>query len=412
MSKNLYVLLVIVITLSCARNEDIKTSVNISTTLNASINNDSIDTHINSDLSISRSDMDNLWSREQIKNYVLLRSQSDLEQMITLAREGGNVPENLFFLIIGATKICLENNVPIPDKWDARTVLNSFVSRQEVFEAIESYYREEIFSGLSLQSRGMQITLRADVNSLQERIGHRPTTEDRNQALQQTLVLLNDRIERLGITAPVIKQQGENEIYLELYGNAYSLLDINKIILGRGSLTFQLMDDEVTEIFNTSYNNNPGNTFNTNGELINPAIIPRNTLMLGVYHIDNYGLEEQGRNSSGNPDFVAVSREVGLDGNHIRSAEVKRSSPDERPIITFTLDPECGEIFYKLTSENIGRTMAIILENRVRSQATIRSPIRDAVSLDGFGMEEANNIAQLMNTPVLPVELRIIEQKY
>jgi len=131
----------------------------------------------------------------------------------------------------------------------------------------------------------------------------------------------------------------------------------------------------------------------------------------GVYLKDRYGLDEQRRNAMGNPDYVAIKREVGLDGNHIRSAEVSRNSMDGRPNVTFMLDSEGGEIFYRLTSANVGRLMAIILEDRVKSQATIRTAIRDAVSLEGFGAEEANNIALTLRTAALPVELDVVNQQ-
>jgi preprotein translocase subunit SecD len=171
------------------------------------------------------------------------------------------------------------------------------------------------------------------------------------------------------------------------------------------------VDQEATQAFNSYYNAHPAATFDAYGALNDPSIIPSDVTVLGAYVKDKYGLDEQRRNAYGNPEYVAIKREIGLDGNHIRSAEVNRSSMDGRPNVTFMLDAEGGDIFYKLTSANVGKLMAIVLENRVKSQATIRTAIRDAVSLEGFGAEEANNIALTLRTAALPVELEVVNQQ-
>jgi preprotein translocase subunit SecD len=127
-------------------------------------------------------------------------------------------------------------------------------------------------------------------------------------------------------------------------------------------------------------------------------------MILGVYTKDRYGLDER-------IGYTAVKREIGLDGNHIRNALVERNNLDGKPEVTFLLDSEGGEIFYQLTSANVGRPLAIVLDDRVKSQATIQSAIRDAVRLTGFGQEEANNIALTLRTAALPVELEVANQQ-
>jgi preprotein translocase subunit SecD len=102
---------------------------------------------------------------------------------------------------------------------------------------------------------------------------------------------------------------------------------------------------------------------------------------------------------------------VGLDGNHIERAIVERDSIDGKPEVTFTLDSEGGDIFYKLTSANIGKPLAIVLDDRVKSQATIQSGIHESVRLTGFGLEEANNIALTLRTAALPVQLQVVTQQ-
>jgi preprotein translocase subunit SecD len=75
------------------------------------------------------------------------------------------------------------------------------------------------------------------------------------------------------------------------------------------------------------------------------------------------------------------------------------------------LDSPGGEIFYQLTSAHVGDPLAIVLDDRVKSQATITTAIREAVRLTGFGAEEANNIALTLRTAALPVELEVVNQQ-
>jgi len=357
---------------------------------------------------ISQADIDTLQSREQIKNYTIQRTERDLQQLITLARTGGDVPDELYFLITYAGKIYWDNKLPNPERWDAQATLSAFSSRAEVFNLIEEWYREEIFSRLSLQMRGYQLILHADMTDLQESLDRSFTTSERNNMIQQTMIFLKNRIERYGLSAPVIQQQGDNQIYLEIFGNAYTLLDISNIIIGRGNLTFQIMDQEATVTFNNFYNANPANTFNFRGELINSAIIPPDVEIRGVYGKDRYGLAEQRLNTAGNPDFIVIRKEVGLDGNHIRSVEVNNNTIDGKSFVTFMLDSEGGEIFYRFTSANVGNVLVIVLEDRVISRVTIRTAIRYVVSLGGFETEDAQNIAIILRSPVFPVKLAII----
>jgi len=361
-----------------------------------------------------------LVSREQIRAYSTGMAHAHADNLIYLGRTGGNVPEELAFLIPEARGLLSRD--ARPSTWDARAVLNAFGSRPAVVEAIQAHYRETIFGLRSLHrnavqlgldlSGGLSIVLQADLDALQYRLGRSLNDADREDAIERALDVLNSRIDRFGLTEPVIRRQGADQIYVEIPGTA-DPERINDIIMGRGSLTFHIVDEEATRIFNAFYNARPGDTFDLRGEL-NPAIaIPDDVVIRGVFGRDQYGLDEHLLNALGNPNFVAIRREIGLDGNHIRSAEVNRNpDPMERnPVVTFLLDSEGGEIFHRLTSANVNRPMAIVLEDRVRSVATIRGPIREAVSLEGFAADEARNIALMLRTAALPVELEVVNQQ-
>jgi len=355
-------------------------------------------------------------TRQYIKTYASQSAQADLQRLFDAARADGPVPEGLEFIKVKAKKLSKSNKQPFPENPDAKAVLNAFSGRREVLDIIESKYRDEIFGLKDLQknavklgldlSGGLSIVLQANLNALQEKLGRPLNDDDRVDAMNRSLEILNSRIDRFGLTEPVIRRQGADQIYIEIPGTADPEL-INDIIMGKGSLTFNMEDSEATVAFNNYYRQNPTTTFDASGKLINSSIVPSDVMILGYYTKDKYGLDEQDRNLDGSLMYIAVKKEVGLDGNHIQEAVVERNNTDGKPEVTFRLDSEGGEIFYRLTSANVEKMLTIVLDDKVRSRARITTSIRDAVRISGFGMDEANNLALLLRTAALPVELEV-----
>ena len=359
-------------------------------------------------------------TRQQIRTYVSQTAQADLQRLIEAARDDEEVSQDLDFVTARARRLYRDARQPVPETWTARNVLEAFSNRREALDVIEDRYRDEIFALKDLQrnavklgldlSGGLSIVLQANLETLQERLGRSLTDEDRVDAMNRALEVLNSRIDRFGLTEPVIRRQGTDQIYVEIPGTA-DPERINDIIMGKGSLAFHLEDTEATAMFNNYYRANPTTTFDASGRLIDPTIVPADVMILGYYVKDRYGLDEQDRNPDGSLRYLAVKREVGLDGNHIQEAIVERNQMDGKPEVTFRLDSEGGEIFYRLTSSNIDRMLTIVLDDRVRSRAVITTSIRDAVRLSGFDFEEASNIALILRTAALPVELEVASQQ-
>jgi preprotein translocase subunit SecD len=149
---------------------------------------------------------------------------------------------------------------------------------------------------------------------------------------------------------------------------------------------------------------NPGTTFDGQGNLIDPSIIPADCVVRGVYTKDRYGLDEF-------TGYTVIKKEIGLDGNHIKDARAERDNLDGRPEVNFQLDDEGAVIFEKLTSANKGKQLATVLDDRVRSQAVIQSTIRESGRLTGFSAEESDNLAMILRSAALPVELEVANQQ-
>jgi preprotein translocase subunit SecD len=76
--------------------------------------------------------------------------------------------------------------------------------------------------------------------------------------------------------------------------------------------------------------------------------------------------------------------------------------------VNFVLTSSGGEVFYRLTSANVGKKLAVILDGRVRASATIREPIRDQVRVNGFSERETKSLAFVLRTGSLPVRLEVV----
>jgi preprotein translocase subunit SecD len=354
-----------------------------------------------------------LGSREQIRNYASRKAAADLDRISAAARAGEDAPEGMEFLVKEAKKINKAEKAPPPEKWDAAAALRIFADRQEAQNAIEDHYRNSIFALKNLQknavqlgldlSGGLSIVLQANLSAYEERIGRPLNEEDRNDAIAQALEVLNNRIDRFGLTEPVIRRQGVDQIYVEIPGAA-DPERINDIIMGKGSLTFQLVDTDALAVFNSYYQSHPGTTFDVHGNLIDTSIIPDDCVVRGVYVKDRYGIDEF-------TGYTVIKKEIALDGNHIKDARAGRDNLDGRPEVSFQLDSEGADIFYKLTSANIGKQLATVLDDRVRSQATIQSAISDSGRLTGFSADESENLAMILRSAALPVELEVANQQ-
>ena len=122
---------------------------------------------------------------------------------------------------------------------------------------------------------------------------------------------------------------------------------------------------------------------------------------LGYYTKDDYGIDQfQG--------WIVVSEDAGLDGIHIDSATVSTDPNTFQPLVLFSLDAEGTTIFAQLTGENTNKLMAVVLDDKVKASAVISDRISGGrVQVTGFEYDEANDLAVVLRTGALPVEMEI-----
>ncbi len=361
-----------------------------------------------------------LGSTENIKNYAESKAAEDVRTIKSMVKDAEAVLDGEYaWLNKEAEKQYKSYGQKAPEKMTAKDVLAAYDSELDFMNVIQSKYRDEILKakkyydnsvklGLDL-SGGMNVIVKADLDAALESQGDSVAAENaadfKKEAMANAIENLTGRIDKFGLTSPVIRQQGEDRIYIEIPGAAQADT-INTLIMGKGILNFRLSDMDATNAFKTYYAQHPASTFNAAGELMDASIIPEDCEVFGVYEKDSYGLDER-------VDWLVVKKEVALDGKHVQSAEVRSDQYTGQPQVCFNLDGEGTTIFGEFTAAHVNDYMAIVSDNKVKSNARINEAINTgSVSLTGaFSQEEANNIKKVLQTAWLNVPLSVESQQ-
>lgn len=202
-------------------------------------------------------------------------------------------------------------------------------------------------------------------------------------ALKQNIVTLHNRINELGVAEPIIQQQGNDRIVVQLPG----VQDIAKAkdILGRtATLELRLVDDSPTALASLA-----------------SGVVP-------------FGLEKF-KGTDGRD--ILLRRQVILTGENLEDAQAGLDPNDNSPAVNLSLDSKGSRIFRDVTRDNINKRMAIVLFEKGKGQVvtspTIRSEIPNGqVMISGhMSSTEAADIALLLRAGSLAAPMSIIEER-
>lgn len=362
-----------------------------------------------------------LGSTENIKDYASVKAAEDVRAIKDIAKKDptAKLDSQYAWLEKDAAKQYKALDEKVPSDMTVTDVLKAYGSELEFMNVIQAKYRDEILKaknyytnsvklGLDL-SGGMNVIVRADLDAAVAEQGDELAAEDveafKKEAMENAIENLSSRVDRFGLSSPVIRQQGDDRIYIEIPGAAQADT-INTLIMGKGVLNFRLADMAATEKFKAYYAQHPATTFNAAGELMDKSIIPEDCEVFGVYTKDAYGLDER-------VDWLVVKKEIAFDGKHIKSAEVRADEFTNQPQVAFNLDTEGAVIFGEFTGAHVGDYLAIVSDDKVKSNARIEKAITGGnVSLTGsFTVDEANNIKKVLQTAWLNVPLEVESQQ-
>jgi preprotein translocase subunit SecD len=212
------------------------------------------------------------------------------------------------------------------------------------------------------------------------RIVVRPTAAglaaETDAAMTQAVEVIRRRIDELGTREPTIIRQGDTRIVVQVPGLQNP--DALKALLGKtAKLEFKLVDVEADPAMAAEGRAPPGSQIVPNAEGGN-LVVKRRALISGDQLVDSQ------------PTFQ-----------------------DGMPVVSFRFDSVGGKRFAKATQENVGRPFAIILDGQVISAPRINEPILGGSGIisGNFTTESANELAILLRSGKLPVELKVIEER-
>jgi preprotein translocase subunit SecD len=216
----------------------------------------------------------------------------------------------------------------------------------------------------------------------------KPEALKRNQelALKQNITTLHNRINELGVAEPIIQQQGENRIVVQLPG----VQDVTraKRLIGRtATLELRMVDED---------NMSPDKL----------AAAAKGQVPFG----DEFYVERNGAP-------ILVKKQVELTGDRLTDAQPGFDNQTNEPAVHLRLDGQGSRTFQDLTRANIGKRMAILLiekgKGEVVTAPVIRSEIPGGrVQISGrMTTAEANDVALLLRSGSLAAPMEIIEER-
>lgn len=111
--------------------------------------------------------------------------------------------------------------------------------------------------------------------------------------------------------------------------------------------------------------------------------------------------------------FLNNFEHTGLSGSMLKKASVQFDPQTSEPVVTMAFNEQGTELFRKITTDNVGKRLAIFLDEAPLMMPTINQPILSGeASITGqFGVEEAKQLAIQLNAGALPVPIQVIEQR-
>jgi preprotein translocase subunit SecD len=209
----------------------------------------------------------------------------------------------------------------------------------------------------------------------------------REEAVVQARQTIERRVNELGVTEPSIAQQGADQILVQLPG--VSDIDRAKEVIGSpGMLELKLVEQ-------------------------GPAASREDLLRAtgGVVPANMEVLTGSGDATTGGPAYYLVRRVAAVTGQDLRSARVQLDE-NNMPAVGFTLNSSGAASFARVTGENIGRFLAIVLDKTVQSAPRINGRIAaDGQIAGGFTQEEAQDLALILRSGALPATLTYLQEQ-
>ncbi|MBB2971037.1 protein translocase subunit SecD [Mesorhizobium sp. RMAD-H1] len=196
-----------------------------------------------------------------------------------------------------------------------------------------------------------------------------------DSALQQSLEIIRQRVDQVGVAEPSIQRVGSDRIVVQLPG-LQDPAQLRQLLGSTAKMTFHMVADA-----------NPNDPPPPGVSILPDAKDPN----------IKYPIEDQ----------------VALDGERLTDARAGFDPNTNEPIVSFRFDSVGARQFADITSRNVGRPFAIVLDNKVLSAPVIREPITGGSGqISGsFTVEDTVVLSALLRAGALPAPLTVIEER-
>jgi preprotein translocase subunit SecD len=211
----------------------------------------------------------------------------------------------------------------------------------------------------------------------------------RKRGMEQVLEVLRRRITDpiKGIADSVVTRQGEDRVLVQIPGGQVDRASARALLRVTGFLEFKIVKDaaQTEELLKARH----------------PEGLPPDTVIV----------TERERETERVLAAYLLDKAPAITGDKLKDARVDFDRQN-RPVVAFSFDDEGGRIFGELTEANIGRQLAIVLDERVYSAPVIRSRIGNRGQIEGrFTPQEAADLAVVLRSGSLPIPVTIEEER-
>jgi len=219
----------------------------------------------------------------------------------------------------------------------------------------------------------------------------------RNLSVEQSLQTIRNRVDAYGVAEPVIQRvgMGENRIVVQLPG-VEDPERVRELIKSTAFLEFRLVDEGF-----------PQAGMDTRQEVLAKygGTLPKDLEIFEKLVQDPDTGELLGRR------YYALEKRQVITGRDVRNARPGQGQFNE-PVVLFSLTREGGQRFGEVTGANVGRPLAIVLDEHVISAPNINSRITDSGQIEGsFTYEEVQDLSTKLRSGALPAEITYLEER-
>ncbi|MEW5853482.1 MAG: protein translocase subunit SecD [Myxococcota bacterium] len=252
----------------------------------------------------------------------------------------------------------------------------------------------------------------------------------RNDAIDQAVKTIRNRVDKLGVAEPSIAKRGQDSILVQLPG--YGDPDEAKRIIGKtAQLEFFIVEDDTRFLEPlqlpegvTLQKEFYGRPDGSRGE--DTFLLTEDWKSLQAFLKDKVPQEKAvrfGELRQGDKLMYrtyVTTRRADLTGDYITDARVAAGTPEKpQPYVALDLNPPGASLFEELTGKNVGRRLAIVLEDKVDSAPVIQSRIGGGhvqITLGGMKsneqiLKEAKELALVLKAGALPAPVTIREER-